>query len=97
MGSLPTTRDNPPEEETQYAPHSDPRHPFPGDARDRSRPVADRLGAGDRPPWQAGILRIAEGHRVLHRRGAVQARAGILPGSAEAKDRADPERWLQHL
>src|SRR5690242_11607996 len=75
-----------PEEETQHATHSHPRHPFRRDARDRPRRAAARLAAGRRPAWQARILRIAEGHRVLHRRRPVQARPGILPSRAETAD-----------
>src|SRR5690348_7141840 len=86
-----------PKEETQHASHSHSEHPFRRDARDRSRLAAAGLAAGHRPAWQTRILRIVEGHGVLHRGGVVQARAGILPGRAEAADRADPERRLQHL
>src|SRR2546421_251589 len=86
-----------PEEETQHATHSHSRHPFRRDARHRSRLAAARLAAGHRPAWQARILRSAERHRVLHRRRAIQTRAGILPGCTQAADRADIERRLQYL
>src|ERR1700730_11657093 len=86
-----------PQEETLNASHSHSRHPFRRDARHRPRFAAARLAIGHRPAWQARILRNAERHRVLHRRRSVQARAGILPSRAEAAERADVERRVQHL
>src|SRR6266436_2615915 len=77
-----------PEEETLHAPHSHSEHPFRVDARHCSRPAFARLGPRQRPAWQAGIPRVVEGHRILHRCRSIQAWDGILSGGAQAEDRA---------
>src|SRR4029077_12541160 len=81
--ALANQADDPPKRRREHAPHSDAQHPFRGNLADCLRFAAARLGAEDRPAWQAGVLGPAEGHRILHRRRTVPAWPRILSAGAE--------------